>query len=56
MSTHTELEKQFGEYQNESEAFAQGNRAAGKRARKALQNLKTLAHKRRKEITDKSNK
>ena len=50
--TEKDLAAAFAEWQDENGKFEGGNAAAGTRARKALQNLATLAKARRKEITE----
>jgi len=50
--TEKDLAAAFAEWQTENEKFEGGNAAAGTRARKALQDLATLAKARRKEITE----
>lgn len=57
MANSTEkLKLAFEEFVLENEKFeGKGNKAAGTRARKALQEIRTLAFDRRKEITDSKN-
>ena len=57
MSKTTEqLQQAFNEFLSENEKFEiKGNKAAGTRARKALQDLKNLAQTRRIEIQDSKN-
>lgn len=57
MSNSTEkLKDAFNEFLLENAKFEEkGNKAAGTRARKALQDLRTLAFDRRKEITESKN-
>lgn len=57
MSKTTEkLQQAFSEFLSENEKFEiKGNKAAGTRARKALQDLKNLAQTRRIEIQDSKN-
>ena len=49
--THDKIKEAVEAYLENNEKFAdKGNKAAGTRARKALMDLKKLAHERRKEI------
>lgn len=55
-NTTQELQTAFNTYLEENKKFEEkGNGAAGTRARKALQELKVLAHKRRDEIQEVKN-
>lgn len=54
--THNKITEAVEVYLENNEKFAdKGNKAAGTRARKALMDLKKLAHERRKEIQSDKN-
>lgn len=55
MSTSQELLTAFDAWKVEDEKFANGNSAAGTRARKALQEIAKLVKSRRAEITEEKN-
>jgi hypothetical protein len=55
MSTSQELLTAFDAWKVEDEKFANGNSAAGTRARKALQDIAKLVKSRRAEITEEKN-
>jgi len=55
MKLHDVIVNLFETYNNESEKFEQGNKAAGTRARKALAEISKLCVERRKEIQENKN-
>jgi hypothetical protein len=55
MKNHDALIGLFEVYQNESDKFEQGNKAAGTRARKALAEISKLCKERRAEIQNAKN-
>lgn len=55
METVNQLKEQFEAFLKENEKFANGNSAAGTRARKALAEMGKLVKARRNEITEEKN-
>jgi hypothetical protein len=55
METVNQLKEQFEAFMKENDKFANGNSAAGTRARKALAEIGKLVKTRRNEITEEKN-